>query len=257
MAEGIIFIGAGNTATHLSQAFFKAGYNIDEVVAKTEISAKELAVKFGAMYGTSLSSSAYKSEWVIICTPDDSIPEIVKSLSNLTSTVLHISGATSINVFPKNFGNYGVLYPVQTFNKRRQINIREVPFIIEASDVRTEKRIQHLAESISNKVLFANTEERRILHLAAVFTNNFTNHLYTIARGLLAETSLPLEILNPLIGETALKVIAEGSENAQTGPAKRGDKQTMEAHLVWLNEHHPELSSVYREISMLIASKLR
>jgi predicted short-subunit dehydrogenase-like oxidoreductase (DUF2520 family) len=252
LAEGIIFIGAGNAAWQLASAFSKAGYNIDEVIAKTEESAKALASKFGAYFGTLLSSSAAKSDWIFICTPDDVIPQIVDLLKTSCATVIHISGATPLSVFPKGFGDCGVLYPVQTFSKRRKINMQEVPLVLEASDVHTEKRLQHLAESISGKVFFANSEERRMLHLAAVFTNNFTNHFYTIARGLLTETRLPVAILNPLIGETALKAITEGSENVQTGPAKRGDQNTMNTQLQWLKEHHPELEEIYEQISGLI-----
>ncbi|WP_373517045.1 DUF2520 domain-containing protein, partial [Pricia sp.] len=87
------------------------------------------------------------------------------------------------------------------------------------------------------------SEQRKVLHLAAVFVNNFTNHLYHIGKEICDEKGLPFEILQPLIQETLDKTEQLTPYDAQTGPARRGDSETLEKHLGQLK--NPEYKKVY------------
>src|SRR5690606_24448742 len=91
-------------------------------------------------------------------------------------------------------------------------------------------------------------DKRKNLHLTAVFSSNFTNYLYVIAKKLAVEYSIPFEALIPLIELTANRVKEYDPSMVQTGPAARGDINTIQAHLKML-ENHSGLQRLYREFS--------
>src|SRR5690606_33802582 len=88
-----------------------------------------------------------------------------------------------------------------------------------------------LAQSIGKKVDYMTSEKRKQLHLSAVFASNFLNHLLFIAKQLSMKHKIDFDLLHPLIAETVNKSLEMGPEKSQTGPAARGDLQTMDAHL--------------------------
>ena len=63
-----------------------------------------------------------------------------------------------------------------------------------------------MALKISQDVRVISSEQRKYIHLAAVFACNFTNHMYAISEKLLKEHGLPFDILQPLIQETSDKI---------------------------------------------------
>lgn len=147
---------------------------------------------------------------------------------------MHTSGAIALDVLQNKFIECGVFYPVQTISSSRKLNFKEIPICIEANTNEAQIKIKLLAQSISNNVHHVNSQQRVYLHLAAVFANNFSNSLYTSAAVLLKEQNLSLRLLHPLMIETALKAIELDSQTAQTGPAVRNDKHTIEKHLALL-----------------------
>jgi len=155
-------------------------------------------------------------------------------------------------VFKKYFQQYGVLYPLQTFSKNRKIDFKKVPICIEGSSKATEKIIFELANKISGNVQKINSEKRKVLHLAAVFANNFQNHLYTLAKKITDSEKINFSLLLPLIEETTAKIKTENPIKIQTGPAARKDKKTMEAHLKMLKNNSSE-KEIYKAISKSIA----
>ena len=101
-----------------------------------------------------------------------------------------------------------------------------------------------------------NDAQRALLHVAAVFANNFANHCFAIAEKILDEKDLPFELLHPLMEETLAKALQDSPARMQTGPAMRGDVVTVQRHLDLLAEH-PEWREIYRTLSENINPDLR
>ena len=248
----ITFIGSGNIATNLAYAFDKAGHTIHQVVSTHESHAKELASKFGAYYGDT-SSELYNADFIIIAVSDEAYPQAL-TLVNATcrAIVCHTSGSVSMNILSSYLGDFGVIYPLQSLRKEEVKNVMQVPFFIEGNNASTLNKIKELADSISNKVSEVTSEQREKYHLAAVFANNFTNLMYSIAAEYLEKEGLNFDNLLPIITETALR-LKEGEPKAwQTGPAKRGDKAVIDKHISMLNE--PSLKIIYKQLSEYITS---
>jgi predicted short-subunit dehydrogenase-like oxidoreductase (DUF2520 family) len=144
--------------------------------------------------------------------------------------------------------NFGVLYPLQTFSRRREIDLKNVPVMVEANRIDNEDLLLDLARHLSEKVMVVDSVKRQYLHIAAVFASNFSNHMYDIARSVLEEQGLDFELLSPLILETAEKATTVGPGKAQTGPARRRDEEVMQKHLEML-KGNPAALEIYRRIS--------
>jgi predicted short-subunit dehydrogenase-like oxidoreductase (DUF2520 family) len=149
-----------------------------------------------------------------------------------------------MNILDGFSSNYGVFYPLQTFSKSRKVDFSDIPICIEANHPSNLMKLEELGQKISNTVSQINSEERKTLHLAAVFTNNFVNHFYAIGAEILQAKKLDFELLKPLIRETAAKIEALDPVEAQTGPAKRNDQTIIGLHLKMLR-NKPEYQKIY------------
>ncbi len=164
---------------------------------------------------------------------------------------MHTSGATHIKVLQKATDNFGVFYPVQTFTKEREIDFSNIPILIEASNEYTYETLFSVAKSICKNSYAVDTANRKKIHLAAVFVNNFTNHLYVIADDILSANEYGFNLLEPLIEETAHIIKDKFPVNLQTGPAIRGDKKTMKAHIKLLADNK-DYQNIYKLLSKSI-----
>lgn len=227
----IFLIGSGNIATQLGSIFKKKGHKIVFVYSPTLSHAARLGKELKCKYGNDNKSIVnHPADVYLIAVKDDAIKAVVNKMPALKDQlVVHTSGATDIDVLKKKFKNCGALWQVQTISLLKNTKPIPVPVVIEASNKEAEKKLKQLAAAISNKIYSLNSKQRRVLHLGAVFVNNFPNHLYTIAQSLLQKHKLPYEIFHPLILTTAQNGILNPAL-AQTGPAKRNDKVTMNAH---------------------------
>jgi predicted short-subunit dehydrogenase-like oxidoreductase (DUF2520 family) len=153
-----------------------------------------------------------------------------------------------MNIWEGYAKNYGVLYPMQTFSKQREVDFREVSFFVEANHQIGIEALKDLAGKLSSKVYELTSEQRKYLHIAAVFACNFTNHMYALCDRLLKAQGVPFEVMLPLIDETARKVHELKPQDAQTGPAIRNDKNVIESHLNMLDDE-PGLKEIYEMIS--------
>ncbi len=248
----IVLIGAGNVATQLGLALKKAQHNILQVVSLHPSSAEELATKLKSKFTTHPEKINLSADIYIIAVNDKAISKVVKYLKTENKIIVHTSGATDMNVLRKASDNYGVFYPLQTFSKNRTIDFSNVPIILEASNEKTFDTLQQLGNSISkNDVKGANSKKRKAIHLAAVFANNFTNHMFAIAESILSEHAEGIDLLIPLIKETSAKIEERSPVFMQTGPAIRGDKKTMKAHLKLLTENR-DYQKIYELLSKSI-----
>ena len=251
----IVLIGAGNVAHHLAPALLKAGMNLCQIYSRTLESARELGRKTGITYTSDLFAVYPDCDIYIFCVSDDALLPLYKGIRmHKEALIVHTSGSIPMEIFSTMAMHYGVLYPLQTFSKKRSLDFKEVPLCLEASDPAARKELYELARAVSGHVREISSATRKKLHLAAVFANNFTNQLYTIARGLLEEEELDFDMLRPLIFETAHKVMLMPPEEAQTGPAKRGDESIVNMHKGML-KHRKKLLNLYTMMTESIREK--
>jgi predicted short-subunit dehydrogenase-like oxidoreductase (DUF2520 family) len=246
----IILVGSGNVAHHLELALRDAGHRIVQVLGrnkeKTRILAKNLSADFTVDFGK-LKKTA---DLIILAASDNALSELAGKIDPGKALVVHTSGSVPMDVLSA-LHNYGVLYPLQTFSKDRLVDFSEIPVFVEANSEKNVRVLKNLALQLSPKVEICDSEHRKYLHLAAVFANNFSNHMYVIAACLLEKHGLNFEYLAPLILETAQKAIDKKPRNAQTGPALRNDQNIIDEHLTLLTDH-PEYQKIYSFVSQSI-----
>ena len=252
MNKKIVLIGAGNVAHHLAPALLRAGMNLCQIYSRTLESARELGRKTGITYTSDTFAVYPDGDIYIFCVSDDALLSVFKSLRiNEEALILHTSGSVPLDIFKPYRQNYGVLYPLQTFSKTRNLDFGEIPLCIEAPDKEVLKTIGQIADKLSSKVYEISSEKRKKLHLAAVLAKNFTNHLYHMAGKLLEKEDLDFNLLRPLIFETAHKVMQMIPENAQTGPARRGDTNILNLHKSMLKDNR-DIQTLYVLLSQSI-----
>ena len=227
----VCFIGAGNLATHLSVALQNSGMNIVQVYSRTEASAKQLASRLNTDYTISSDEIEADVDIYFIAIKDAAFQEVLATINFKNKLVVHCSGSLPLSVLSDYSNNIGVLYPLQTFTKNREVMFHNIPLFVEANSKENENLLLSVARRISGSVQLIGSDERRSLHISAVFACNFVNHLYTIAADYLNSKSISFEVLRPLVLETALKVQEMEPDKAQTGPAVRFDKNIISSHL--------------------------
>lgn len=253
----IVVIGSGNVATHLAQAL-SFSVNIVQIYSRNITNAIALAQKVKGCHAIdNFNDIDTNADIYLISAKDDAIKSIVAQTAcrcNSNALWLHTSGSVPADVFAPHCQHYGVLYPLQTFSKDVEVNVAEVPFFVEGNNADTENDIFLIAKSLSATVKRADSDCRRRIHAAAVFACNFTNHMWAIANDILQQGNLEWEILIPLLKETLAKTQELPPAEAQTGPARRGDTDTMNAHIAMLDEHQQE---IYRMLSDSIMKRYK
>jgi predicted short-subunit dehydrogenase-like oxidoreductase (DUF2520 family) len=250
MIRSVNIIGAGNVANWLGNQF-KGVVEISSVYSRDIEKAKRLAKQLSANPIDDLSLIDESAELTILAVADSGIPEVAMSLSS-EMPIVHTSGFTSMLPLER-FQKHGVFYPLQTISINRIADLKDVPMLIEASSDEFGKELKLLADRISPSVNFMDSSERKIAHLAAVFANNFSNHMLMIADEILQSTGKDLRIFKALLRETIDKALEIGPKSAQTGPAKRRDESTIKAHLSMLKDERK--AELYKLISKSIQDK--
>ena len=235
----------------MSKAFKKNGIPILGVYSRNEVEGQAIAKKAKTTYFNQLKSIPQSADVYLICVSDDAIKLVVdalpKSIKKL-KIVAHTSGSKSIAKTLFNCKNPGVFYPLQTFTKGKRMVYNNIPFCINATNKSTLNTLTNLGKKISTSVQTINDEQRKSIHLSAVMINNFVNHLIFSAQDLLDKKDIDSNILQPLLQETIKKQKALGAYNAQTGPARRLDTKTLEAHLEMLDTNKA-YKAMYKVIS--------
>lgn len=233
----VVILGSGNVATHLFKAFNLA----DNIVVNQWYGRRMAAI---ASYKNDVEiiddlSLIKDADVYILAVSDDAISELSSQLPFENKLVLHTSGSVSVYDIDKKHKR-GVFYPLQTFSKEAEIDFKNVPICSETIDKKNYPIIKDLALAIGSPIKRVNSDQRKVLHLAAVFVNNFTNQLYRIGHEITESQGAEFDLLKPLILETAKKIQDLSPFKAQTGPAKRYDKKTIRKHLKLLEDQHHE-----------------
>lgn len=249
----VTMIGAGNLATRLAVALHVAGCPILQVYSRTMKSASMLAQQVGAEPVCDISDIDNRANVLIFALTDKALPEIIPLVAkrNPKAIMAHTAGSMPLALFKGHAADFGVLYPMQTFSKSREVDFTPIPFFLEASNASTLQALTDMACMLSSKVYLASFEERRRVHLAAVFACNFANHCYALSHQLLAQYGIPFEVMLPLIDETAAKVHVMSPLDAQTGPAVRFDENVIAAQENMLND-----SPLWKEVYDLMSRSI-
>ena len=249
--QDITVIGTGNVAYHLVKAFLDSGLHVAQVVARTEVSARKFSSRFQVPVVSSAPSLLTGSDLYVLAVSDDRINDAARALKIKGQLVVHTAGTVPMGILNGISSNIGVFYPIQTLSFGRDIDNREIPLCIEANTPENLKKLEILAGRISDKIYLINSEQRKILHLAAVFASNFTYHMYTVAARILEKEGIDPGILYPLILETAHKAVRLAPGTSQTGPAARKDQHVIGQHLELLRD-----DSMYKEIYQLLSESI-
>ena len=244
----IVLIGSGNLAYHLAMVLHRIP-SWEVILVSTH------GLKFSPAFDSipvtkliGIESLPSNADYYGLCISDDALQSFKMPVIKHKSLVFHLSGSQSISVL-KNFSNYcGVLYPVYSFSKEQSVNWNEVPILIESLNVVSLEMIKKLAYTLSNNVSYLSSENRRVLHLSAVFANNFINHMLHISDAICKEHEIPADLLQPLIQQTFQKAKLYGAQNAQTGPARRLDTKLMNLHIEML-KNSKEWQLIYKSVS--------
>lgn len=246
----IIILGAGNVAQHLYTAFYKQKsvaivqcYNRKGILLHPDQNPNVITQDINTLK---------EADVYILAISDDAINEVSKALSIRNKLVVHTSGSVSINTIHHS-NRKGVFYPLQTFSIHKTVDFESIPICIETEYHTDIEILKKLAFSLTNKVYEISSEQRKMLHLAAVFVNNFTNHLFSIGDDICKEHNIPFEILHPLIIETAQKATQMNPNDAQTGPAIRNDQKTITRHQENITNISQE--KIYQILTKAIQSK--
>lgn len=246
----IVIIGTGNTASILGRKLKAAGHNILQIFGRDAKAASELAYELDTESTNYWTVVQRNADIYIVAVSDIAIEEVTKELQLTDKIIVHTAGAVSKEILNTGANHYGVFYPLQSL-KKESTHIPFTPILIDASDEQTLTQLEALGESISTSVQQATDEQRLKLHLAAVFCNNFVNHLYVLMEQYCSREGLDFQLLVPLIQETALRIQSIDPSKSQTGPAIRHDSNTIERHLALL-EKHPDLKAIYQLLTKSI-----
>ena len=236
-------IGSGNVASQLARAFESNDISISWIHSRNVTTGTELSNQYNADFITHLSPSLPGVDLILICVNDDSIQEVLDQLPSQLN-VAYTSGTRPLQSLKYSSENLGVFYPLQTFTKGRSIDIFNVPFFIEALDTDFAQSLFDLAWKLSRNVNFASSDDRKKIHVAAVMVNNFVNHLFERSSEYMKANNLAFDHLLPLIHETIGKLSDLSPYEAQTGPARRNDRATMNEHLSLLEKDDKEIYKV-------------
>lgn len=245
----VVVIGSGNVAHCFSHLLKLNGHQIKQVISKTPEHAQELAEKLNTVHTTDFADINYDADVYLLAVSDDAIPEVADNIRLGKRLIAHTAGAVDINVLKKASANIGVLYPLQTLRKE-DFDRKKIPLLIEGNTPLVVGRLQALGAAISENILEMNSEQRLKMHLSAIFCNNFPNYLATLCKSYCTKEGLDYNLLHPLLEETFMQM-SNALPEIQTGPARRGDTQTMQKHETML-ENYPEIQSLYQAISRSI-----
>lgn len=244
----VTVIGSGNVAQHLIKVFLQTKeVSLVQAFARQPKSLLHLLPKEKIINNY---NALQEADVYIISVTDNAINEVSNQLSFKNKLVVHTSGTSSIDILDAK-NRKGVFYPLQTFSKSKEVDFSSIPLCLEAENEDDFKTLEILAKAISNKVYNISSEQRKSLHVAAVFVSNFVNHMYVIGSGICEENNVPFEVLQPLIQEVANKITTLSPKDAQTGPALRNDTKTIEKHIEFLKD------SNYQDIYKLLTQSIQ
>lgn len=228
----IVLIGRGRLATNLEHALLSAGHEVASINSRT------------------LEALPLEADVYIVAVKDAALADVIRAATKGRESQLfvHTAGSMPMDIFKGLTVHYGVFYPMQTFSKERLVDFNDISVFLETNDAVSMERLKMLSTTLTTHIYELDSEERKHLHLAAVFACNFVNHCYALSAEVLAAKGLPFSVMLPLVDETAQKVHELSPREAQTGPAVRGDQNVMQMQANML-AGNPAVKQIYEALS--------
>lgn len=246
----VALVGSGGVAEAFARNISRSGaLHLVAIIARNEERGRAIATMCNTTWHAR-AEEAMAADIYIIAVSDTAVASVAEALRiPKRAIVVHTAGSIAMSAIPERGGRRGIIYPLQTFTAGRDIELREVTLFLEADNDSTLQEIRRIASHISSKIEYADSERRRVIHLAGVFVNNFTNHLYAVGRDIIATEGLDFDTLKPLIAETAAKALASDDPRmVQTGPARRGDREVVAKHVAMLGAESTK-GKIYNDIT--------
>ena len=248
----VVIIGSGNVATSLAHGLVSR-CEVVQIYSRRLAHAQALATAIGCPMATDdLNGLVPDADAYIIAVLDDAIADVIAAVPDNGALWLHTSGSKPISIFEGHRVRYGVLWPMQSFSREVITPLDEVHFFAEANDAEALADLMSLGALFSCHVTEADSDKRRWLHVASVFSCNFANHMWTLADEVLRDAGLPFDALKPLIRTTVDKLDRLSPAESQTGPAIRHDEQVIDSHLKLLDGDKRE---IYRLLTQSIMNR--
>lgn len=247
----ITIIGSGRLAFNLAMALYSRNHIIKQIYSRNKKTGSDLAQKVKSQFCDKISDINELTDIYIIAITDDNIKKFIYNFIDTKKIIVHTSGSTSIDIFKNKYVNYGVFYPLQTFNLEKLVTFENIPICIEASNDKAYNKLKLLAKTISTKHYSINSQQREKIHIAAVYSCNFVNHLIAISYRILESNNIPTEILNGLLKQTFNNLINQNPDKIQTGPAFREDFKIIDNHINQLANN-----KTYQDIYNLITKSI-
>lgn len=238
----VVIIGGGNVANHMIRQVTGSGHKLVQIYNRT-LSA--LPQDGEANKTDNIHALTNDADIYIVCVKDAAIDLVAKDIRLNNKLIIHTSGTTTKEKLKDCSSMYGIFYPLQSFSKNLSVDFKQIPVIIEANSEEARNILQSFASSLTNQVIYLNEAQRIPIHIGGVLVNNFVNELFNQAAGYIAEHQLSFDLLKPLIHQTIDKLEFGSPKEMQTGPAMRGDVETIQLHLNKLQDH-PHLQQIYQ-----------
>lgn len=242
-------IGTGNMAHFLADELCATGHVFKGIWGRNTLAANKIAIQYSTLVYSSLQDIKDEDgHYCFIAIKDTAIAGIAAQLSFKHTVLIHTAGASPLLLLGNQTKHTGIFWPVYSIVKEKLPAIKNIPIAVQGNNPETENAILHIAKSITDKAFVANEEQRTHLHLAAVFANNFSNHLIAVAQEICTQQHLSFDYLQPIVEQTFERLKTEKAKNLQTGPAIRDDKMTMQKHIDLL-KGNTEWSLLYQSLS--------
>ncbi len=243
----VVIIGTGNVATVFGRIIKNTGFEIVQVFGRNSEHAATLAEEMNSTPCSEWKDISKEADIYLVALADTALYELDQHLHLTDQLVLHTAGSVSMDVLKNISVNYGVLYPLQSLRKEMNV-LTQIPLLVEGNNEHAIQAVWDIACRISSNVTFINEEARLKLHVAAIFINNFTNHLYAVTADFCKKEGLNFNLLLPLAAETAKRIEWVSPEQVITGPAIRKDEVTINKHLDLLKDY-PSIQKIYRQMT--------
>ena len=258
MKDSVVIIGSGNLAWHLTQRLLLTDYDV-QIYGRNPVNEQDFTYPdSGVSFISDHLLINKRASIYILCVKDDEIQNALENITfklRSTQILLHTSGSTSSTVLSSYTEHYGVLWPIMSLSKNHSVqNPDNIPFIITASDQTTEDKLTRLTQKLTDDFRYADDHERQMMHLAAVISNNFTNHLFALTYDYCKANQINFNIFSPIILETINRLRYQNPGSLQTGPAIRKDMVTIERHLSML-ESYEALHHMYQQFTNSIINR--
>lgn len=247
----VVILGTGNAAQVLGRLIQGSGHKVVQVAGRNKAHAEAMAVEWECSSIRGFSKLDPAADIYLVALSDGSIPGVVRKIRLSRGIIVHAAGSVSMDILDPCGIPHGVLYPLQSL-RANLVKIPEIPFLVDGSDPETLQKLIAFARSMSRQVQVANDEARLHLHLAAVFTSNFMNHLFALTEEFSRMEGFDPRMLLPLITETTMRMGQKPAGELQTGPDIRGDKATQRKHLALLKTY-PQMNAIYKLLSRSIS----